>query len=63
MEMINVTKSDNYASLEGNVKRKVFGQDVAIQKLVDSILIAKAGLRQANKPIGSLLICRTNWCR
>jgi ATP-dependent Clp protease ATP-binding subunit ClpA len=69
IEMINVTNSDKYASLEGNVKRKVFGQDVAIQKLVDSILIAKAGLRQANKPIGSFLfvgptgVGKTETCR
>lgn len=55
LAMINVTNSDSYAGLEGNVKKKVFGQDNAISKLVDSILIAKAGLRPANKPIGSFL--------
>lgn len=69
IEMINVTNSDKYASLEGNVKRKVFGQDQAIEKLVDSILIAKAGLRQTNKPIGSFLfvgptgVGKTETCR
>ena len=55
LAMINVTNSDSYAGLEGSVKKKVFGQDSAISKLVDSILIAKAGLRPANKPIGSFL--------
>tara|TARA_B100001057_G_C22853877_1_gene952009 strand:- start:755 stop:2986 length:2232 start_codon:yes stop_codon:yes gene_type:complete len=55
LAMINVTNSDSYAGLEGNVKKKVFGQDQAITKLVDSILIAKAGLRPINKPIGSFL--------
>jgi len=69
IEMINITNSDNYASLEGNVKRKVFGQDIAIEKLVDSILIAKAGLRPSNKPIGSFLfvgptgVGKTETCR
>ena len=69
LEMINITNSDKYASLQGNIKRKVFGQDTAIEKLVDSILIAKAGLRQANKPIGSFLfvgptgVGKTETCR
>ena len=69
MEMISVKRTDNYASLEGNVKKKVFGQDVAIEKLVDSIMIAKAGLRAVNKPIGSYLfvgptgVGKTEVCR
>ncbi len=69
IDMINVTNSDAYASLEGNVKKKVFGQDTAINKLVDSILIAKAGLRPLNKPIGSFLfvgptgVGKTETCR
>ena len=69
IEMINITNTDNYASLQGNIKRKVFGQDGAVDKLVDSILIAKAGLRQSNKPIGSFLfvgptgVGKTETCR
>ncbi|MBR19475.1 MAG: ATP-dependent Clp protease ATP-binding subunit ClpA [Euryarchaeota archaeon] len=69
MEMISVKRTDNYANLEGNVKKKVFGQDPAIVKLVDSIMIAKAGLRPANKPIGSYLfvgptgVGKTEVCR
>ena len=55
--------------VQGNIKRKVFGQDGAVDKLVDSILIAKAGLRQSNKPIGSFLfvgptgVGKTETCR
>ena len=47
----------------------MFGQDGAVDKLVDSILIAKAGLRQSNKPIGSFLfvgptgVGKTETCR
>ena len=69
MEMISVKRTDNYANLEGNVKKKVFGQDVAISKLTDSIMIAKAGLRPANKPIGAYLfvgptgVGKTEVCR
>jgi len=69
MEMISVKRTDNYANLEGNVKKKVFGQDVAISKLTDSIMIAKAGLSPANKPIGAYLfvgptgVGKTEVCR
>jgi ATP-dependent Clp protease ATP-binding subunit ClpA len=69
MEMISVKRTDNYANLEGNVKKKVFGQDLAISKLTDSIMIAKAGLRPANKPIGAYLfvgptgVGKTEVCR
>ena len=69
MEMISVKRTDNYANLEGNVKKKVFGQDEAISKLTDSIMIAKAGLRPANKPIGAYLfvgptgVGKTEVCR
>ena len=33
----------------------MFGQDEAVDKLVESILVSKAGLRDTNKPIGSFL--------
>jgi ATP-dependent Clp protease ATP-binding subunit ClpA len=69
IEMISVKRTDHYADLEGNIKKKVFGQNEAIEKLVDSILIAKAGLRAMNKPIGSYLfvgptgVGKTEACR
>ena len=42
-------------NLEKDLKRVVFGQDVAIQKLASAIKLSRAGLRQPNKPIGSYL--------
>ena len=61
MVMISV-KSDSYAGLEGNVKKKVFGQDNAISKLVDSILIAKAGLRPVQQADWFILVCWSYRC-
>ena len=55
LEMIVNKQTENYADLEGKMKKKVFGQDDAIEKLTNSIMVAKAGLREANKPIGSYL--------
>ena len=48
-------ESSNLASLEHNLKKVVFGQDEAIEKLVDKILVAQAGLKSENKPIGSFV--------
>lgn len=41
--------------LIGNLKRVVFGQDEAIEALTSAIKMARAGLREPDKPIGSYL--------
>ena len=46
---------DRVRNLELNLKQNIFGQDFAISTLVDSIKIAKAGLRNHNKPLASYL--------
>ncbi|AAZ68501.1 AAA family ATPase [Ehrlichia canis] len=46
---------DRVRNLESNLKQSIFGQDFAISHLVDSIKIAKAGLRNHNKPLASYL--------
>jgi ATP-dependent Clp protease ATP-binding subunit ClpA len=53
----SVSKSDTelLASLEGNLKTVVFGQDPAIHALASAIKLARAGLREPDKPIGSYL--------
>ncbi len=53
----SVSKSDTelLASLEANLKTVVFGQDQAIHALASAIKLARAGLREPEKPIGSYL--------
>ncbi|WJS85952.1 ATP-dependent Clp protease ATP-binding subunit ClpA [Paracoccus sp. TOH] len=41
--------------LEATLKRLVFGQDKAIEALASSIKLARAGLREPEKPIGNYL--------
>jgi ATP-dependent Clp protease ATP-binding subunit ClpA len=48
-------ESESLANLENNLKKVVFGQDEALEKLVDKILVAQAGLKSENKPIGSFV--------
>jgi ATP-dependent Clp protease ATP-binding subunit ClpA len=53
----SVSKSDTEAlkQLESDLKRAVYGQDEAIEQLSAAMKMARAGLRDANKPIGSYL--------
>ena len=53
----SVSKSDTelLSGLETNLKRVVFGQDLAITALSSAIKLARAGLREPEKPIGSYL--------
>ncbi len=52
-----VTKSDAevLANLDKDMKRLVFGQDKAIEALCSAIKLARAGLREPEKPIGCYL--------
>jgi ATP-dependent Clp protease ATP-binding subunit ClpA len=52
-----VTKSDAevLGNLEKDMKRLVFGQDKAIEQLTSAIKLARAGLREPEKPIGCYL--------
>ena len=43
------------ASLDADLKRVVFGQDKAIDRVASAIKLSRAGLREPNKPIGSYL--------
>ncbi|GAA4220259.1 ATP-dependent Clp protease ATP-binding subunit ClpA [Sagittula marina] len=53
----NVSKDDAEVlkDLEASLKRVVFGQDTAITALSSAIKLARAGLREPEKPIGNYL--------
>ncbi|MCV2878050.1 ATP-dependent Clp protease ATP-binding subunit ClpA [Sedimentimonas flavescens] len=53
----NVSKDDAEVlrDLEKTLKRVVFGQDKAIETLASAIKLARAGLREPEKPIGNYL--------
>ena len=55
LEQINSKEGVNLASLEKNLRSKVFGQESAIESLLDKVFIAQAGLKAVNKPVGSFL--------
>ena len=55
VDQISNKESVNLTGLEKNMKSKVFGQEKAIEVLLDKIFIAQAGLKSPNKPVGSFL--------
>ena len=61
-ESIVQTKTESLENLGATIKTEVFGQDEVIDKLVDTVLIAQAGLKQENKPIGSFLCVGPTGC-
>jgi ATP-dependent Clp protease ATP-binding subunit ClpA len=55
LETVAQKESKNLADLEGGMKSAVYGQDKAVETLLDKIFVAQAGMKHPNKPIGSFL--------
>lgn len=55
LEMIDLKENDVLRTLDTKVKNKVFGQDSAVDLIVEAVGLSKSGLREGNKPIGSFL--------
>jgi len=55
VETVKEAESTNLANLEKNIKGEIYGQDTAVEEIVDKILVAQAGLKSENKPIGSFV--------
>ena len=54
-EQVQQKETSNLANLDSNLKKVVFGQEKAIDEIVEKILVAQAGLKVDNKPIGSFV--------
>jgi ATP-dependent Clp protease ATP-binding subunit ClpA len=55
LETISNKENSNLPNLEKNIKAKVFGQEKAINSLLDKVFIAQAGLKSPTKPVGNFL--------
>ncbi|MDC3180944.1 ATP-dependent Clp protease ATP-binding subunit [Gammaproteobacteria bacterium] len=53
----HITTSDKLLlkGLDLKLRKRIYGQDVAISHLVEAIRLSRSGLKQENKPIGSFL--------
>lgn len=55
VETVAEKESKNLINLEKNIKASVYGQDKAIDNLLDKIFVAQAGMKLPSKPIGCFL--------
>jgi ATP-dependent Clp protease ATP-binding subunit ClpA len=62
IEQLSQKQASNLKTLEEKMKLQVFGQDKAINTIVDKILVARAGLKSLNKPVGSFLFLGPTGC-
>ena len=54
-DQIKGQETEGLLNLEKNLKGNVYGQDTAIDTIVDKILVAQAGLKAENRPVGSFV--------
>jgi ATP-dependent Clp protease ATP-binding subunit ClpA len=47
--------TENLISLESTIKDKLYGQDSAVDQVLEKIYVAKAGMKAHNKPVGNFL--------
>ncbi len=50
-----LTKSNGVDNLENKIKNKLYGQDGAVESVLEKIYVSKAGLKSVNKPVGNFL--------
>ena len=55
LETLNQKDSNNIVNLEKTLRNKIFGQDKALDVMLDKIYIAQAGLKSFNRPIANFL--------
>ena len=54
-EQVSETESVNLINLQTKLETEVYGQEIAITEIVDKIVVAQAGLKTENKPVGSFV--------
>ena len=54
IENLNDNQS-NIINLDKKIKEKLYGQDLAVDSVLDKIYVSRAGLKSLNKPVGSFL--------
>ncbi len=55
LEQISAKENKNLKDLDKSLKNNVFGQEQAIDSLLDKVYVAQAGLKSLNKPVGNFL--------
>ena len=62
LETVAQKESKNLADLDTQMKGVVYGQDRAVETLLDKVFVSQAGMKSPNKPIGSFLFLGPTGC-
>ena len=62
VEQIMQTETTALVTLQEKLEAEVYGQDTALTEIVDKIMVAQAGLKPENKPIGSFVFMGPTGC-
>ena len=62
LETVAQKESKNLSELDSQMKGVVYGQDKAVETLLDKIFVSQAGMKSPNKPIGSFLFLGPTGC-
>jgi len=62
LETVAQKESKNLSGLEENLKQAVYGQDSAVDIILDKIFVAQSGMKSPNKPVGSFLFLGPTGC-
>jgi ATP-dependent Clp protease ATP-binding subunit ClpA len=62
LETVAQKESKNLSELDTQMKGVVYGQDNAVDTLLDKIFVSQAGMKAPNKPIGSFLFLGPTGC-
>lgn len=54
-EQIGSESTKSLVNLEDTIKQRLYGQDVVVDRVLEKIYVARAGLKAMNKPIGNFL--------
>ncbi|MDB4973214.1 MAG: clpA, partial [Myxococcaceae bacterium] len=55
IKRVSTSEKDRLKNLEDELRAQIYGQDEALKSIVSAIKLSRAGLRAADKPIGSFL--------
>lgn len=55
-------KPEENADLDIKIKKQVFGQDEAVDRILDSVYVARAGLRTGKRPLANFLFLGPTGC-
>jgi len=53
--LLSEKATDNLITLETTIKDRLYGQDSAVDQVLEKIYVAKAGMKSHNKPVGNFL--------